>query len=169
MSPIEKNSPPARPSATASAPSLCPAASATTAAAAVAPSQRRISAVEPPAPSPLARVSETASATNPSIDTSTPATSWPARRRRLIRAQARVGPCPGQLPGGREGRAHVETAVDENAGDALEAAGLAEEDTLVEPGAMGEVVRADAYEPELRGRWTGAVGVGGALRLLRDH
>jgi hypothetical protein len=81
MSPMEKNSPPASPFATAAPSRARPATASTVATAAVIPSQSRIG---PIAPAPLELRppgSDAASAARPATDTSAPASSRrPSRR-----------------------------------------------------------------------------------------
>lgn len=56
--------------------------------------------------------------------------------------QARTRPGLGQL----QGRAEVEPAVDKDAGNARQLVCLAQQDSLLRPGAVGEVVSGDANQ-----------------------
>jgi hypothetical protein len=67
-----------------------PASSTTTAAPAVIASQSTMGTSEPLPPSPLARASETASASRPSIEIKTPPSSRRPRRRPATRAETKA-------------------------------------------------------------------------------
>src|SRR5450756_2837825 len=61
-----------------------------------------------------------------------------------------AGPGAGELPRGAGAAAEVVAAVDQNAGDAGQLAGLADQHAVLEESAVREVVRADAHERQLR-------------------
>ncbi len=81
----------------------------------------------------------------------------------------RVGPRLGQLPGGVQGCAQVEPAVDEHAGDARQPVHVAQQLPVLQPGRVGEVMRADPDERQSRGVRLGAVLPCTARLLVRDH
>src|SRR5438067_305939 len=71
----------------------------------------------------------------------------------------RVGPGARELPRCSEGRAEVEAAVDDHAGNASKTVCVTQEDPLLEPRGVGEVMRTDADESKLAVRGSVAVRV----------
>ena len=63
-----------------------------------------------------------------------------------------MGPDLSELPGGIDGTAEVETAVDEYAGNASNPMGAVEELILVQPGVVVEVVGDEPGEGHAEGR-----------------
>jgi hypothetical protein len=79
-----------------------------------------------------------------------------------------AGPGAGELPRGVGAAAEVVAAVDQDAGDGGQLAGLADQDAVLEETVVREVVRADAHERQLRVVGPVAVGAGAPVGFLRD-
>src|SRR5215469_7402674 len=79
-----------------------------------------------------------------------------------------TGPGAGELPRGAGATAEVVATVDQDAGDAGQLAGLADQHAVLEETVVREVVRADAHEGQLRVVGPVAVCAGGSASFLRD-
>src|SRR6266567_8310942 len=79
-----------------------------------------------------------------------------------------AGPGAGELPRGAGAAAEVVAAVDQDAGDAGQLAGLADQLAVLQETVVREVVRADAHERQLRVVGPVAVRAGAPVAFLRD-
>ena len=71
---------------------------------------------------------------------------------------SRVPASRGPAPGGTNRASHIQATVDQNSREVGEAARLAQQRPLLEPGAVGEIPGADPDEGDLRRRGTRAIG-----------